>query len=224
MSRSPRRDTAAGDAPRAQTEDLVARCVAGDDAAKAAFIGEYGDLIQRAVAGKLAALGAQPPIRADVEDIRNDILARLLADDCAMLQRLRAPRSLNAWLVTVARNHVVDYLRKWSARMRAQERMIRQENRGAHCPAASTARSPAETAMAREAAAQLRQGIDALPAPERLVIELFFTQHLRYAEIADITGESINTVAARLRRAKAKLRRWIEAAETALCCGHEEPR
>ncbi len=185
--------------------DLVGRCVQGDDSAKAEFINEYGPVVRRAVARKLGTFSDLPPLRLDVEDLCGDIFARLLADDCRPLAALNNPRCIYAWLVAVSRNHVVDCIRKRSTRMRTHVAMV-QETEEAY------AASPAEEAMARESAGRVRAEVAALEPEDRLVIELFYLQGLRYAEIAELTSQNINTVGARIRRAKAKLRASLESA------------
>lgn len=181
---------------------LLARCVAGDDTAIAAFISRYSVVIQRVIANKLASMTDMPVIRGDVEDIRNELLARILADGCRMLVSLKDPRRINAWLVVVTRNYVVDYVRKWSSRMRAQISLAQEDG--------TVYQTPAEQAMERELASHIRKQIQALPAGERLVLELYYVQGLKYAEIAELTSRNINTIAAQLRRAKAKLRKLLE--------------
>ena len=158
-----------------------------------------------AIASKLSSMTDMPVLRSDVEDIRNEVLARLLADGCRMLAGLKNPQRINAWLVVVTRNYVVDYVRKWSSRMRAQIRLA-QEN-------GTVYQTPAEHAMERELASHIREQIQALPDSERLVIKLYYVHGLKYAEIAELISRNVNTVAAQLRRAKAKLRKLLEEGE-----------
>ncbi len=185
------------------TAALLARCMAGDDVARAVFITEYNDLIRGAVLRKLSAVGGLPAVRAEVDDISNEILMRLLSKNFRLLGSLKNPRCIHAWLVSVSRNYVMDYLRKNASRARVQKDLAREEA-GGYYP------SPEDAAMAAESAREVRAMVGALPPAERLAIELFFVQGLKYSEIAEVTGKNINTVAARLRRAKAKLRKMLE--------------
>ena len=50
----------------------------------------------------------------------------------------------------------------------------------------------------------------ALSGPDCLVLDLYYLHQLKYAEIADVLGHNINTVSARIRRAKTKLRALLE--------------
>lgn len=183
---------------------LIARCLDGDDAAKAEFINAYSEFVHRCVARKLASLSAHPPVRQDVEDIANDILVRLLEHDCAVLATIREHRSIHAWLLVVCGNFTIDYVRKWSRRMQMQIAMARE-------PAAEYTPTPAKAIAKDELRETLTGWLAALPDRERLVLELYYTHGKKYAEIAEITGQNINTVATNIRRARARLREVASA-------------
>lgn len=185
--------------------DLIRRCVAGDAEAQASFCAEYLPVIERAVAWKYKRYTGEPPVRSEVEDVRNDIMERLLARECAALRQLRSPRSIDAWLLTVAQNAVLDQLRKDSKRRRALE-AVAKETPKRYEGAADRG------ALRSEASERLTTGLRALSAPDRLVVELFYIHGLSYAEMADMLGENINTLSARLRRARVILKQLLDDA------------
>ena len=186
-----------------EVSELVRSCMAGDDVAKARFIGEYGELLRGAVARKLVLFSNGHPVVGDVEDIYGALLEKILARDFALLSGLREPLRINGWLVSIARNFVIDYVRKNASAMRAHIAIAHEERENRYP-------SPSEALVAQESAALVRERVAALPAADRLVIELYYIQDLKYSEISEITHQNINTVAARLRRAKAKLRKMFE--------------
>lgn len=186
-----------------ELRDLVCRCQKGDDQAQAHFYSVFSEFAKRAVAKRIAQLTDAIPYRSDVEDICNEVFAKVFRDNCRLLRQLRKPEALHAWLMTIAQNMAVDHLRKSSTRERVHDSAAREElNEPRH--------TPAEKAMAGETAAVLRRGLARLPDLDRLVLELYYLQGLTYAQIAEMTGQNINTASARLRRAKAKLRRLLE--------------
>lgn len=192
--------------PETPVAELVARCLNGDDQAKALFFAEYADLARRAVANKLAALGLLHTRRTEVADICHDLFVRLFANECRMLGRLHKPDSINSWLVTVAQNLTVDYARKWTRRARLDATMAAEEP-------AVVRETPAKYAISRERSRSLTRKMDELPPLDRLVLQMFFLEGMKYAEIAEITGLNINTVAAKLRRTKSKLRTMMTEEE-----------
>jgi RNA polymerase sigma factor (sigma-70 family) len=183
--------------------DLIVCCVRGDDRAQAFFYTEYVEVIRRTVVRKLQSLSIGPPLLSEVEDICNDIFTRIFADNCRVLSSVRTPGSIRAWLVTLARHNTVDYVRKWAGRGRLSAVEVREEHEvyGSDC---------GQQAMTGERDEVLSRCLSALSDEERLILNLFFMHGRKYVEIAEMTGRNVNTVSAKLRRAKAKLRRLLE--------------
>jgi len=191
----------------APPETLLRRCIAGDDAAKAHFFTEYRPLVARAIARKLAACG-HAGSGPEVEDLCHDLFLRLLSPPCPMLQRLHKPTALNAWLVTVAQNHAVDHIRREIRRGQIESSLAREE-------AAPYGEAPPRVMM-EEATALVRARLAELSDHERIILELFFLHGMKYTEIAEMMRMNINTVSARLRRGKLKLRKLFDNAAEGL--------
>lgn len=186
-----------------EVQELVARCIEGDDAARAALYNTYRGLVRRAVARKLS--WASPE---EIEDISSDVFLSLYADDCETLRRLRNPKSLKSLMAAMARNQAVDHIRRNASRSRMRDALAREDQGEYHPgPDAHVVEEERRCAMARLLAE--------IPDLDRLVVELFYIQGLKYAEIADALGMNINTVSTRLRRAKEKLRTRIEGSSYA---------
>lgn len=185
--------------------EIVQRCIAGDDAARATFILEFGDVVRRAVARKIAACDGAPALRGEVEDIGNDVLTRLLADDCRLLRTVRDPARIRGWLVTVAQRYCIDALRRRAGRERAEDGLRRETTHQA-----PLAPSPADLACRQERRERAREVLALLSYNDRLIMELYYFQGVKYADIASIMAININTVGARLHRAKSKLRKALE--------------
>lgn len=182
---------------------LVGLCIAGDAAAQAEFYTRFEPLVRRAVIRKLQAVHANPAVLGEVSDICNEIFARLLADDCAPLQRLQKPRAIEAWLMTIAQNHTITYLRRASNRPLGDQWQLHEEVE------AYTA-APDVPAIQEEQTQRIAHALASLPDQDRVVLDLFYLQGMKYTEIGDIMNLNINTVAARIRRAKVKLRQALD--------------
>lgn len=87
---------------------LIACCVRGDDRAQARFYWEFAGLVRYAVVRKLGAADAYDALRSDVDDMCNEVFARIFADDYRLLRGLHKPRFVQAWVMTIAQNHAVD--------------------------------------------------------------------------------------------------------------------
>ena len=108
--------------------------------------------------------------------------------------------------MVIARNYVFENARK-------RQREDRLHKTAPHEPAAAWthlssghATPPDVRAIRREEHENVRQMLESLTPREKLAIQLFFFDGLRYAEIAVVTQQNINTVAAQIRRAKVHLR------------------
>ena len=191
--------------------DLVERCLQGDDQAKAVFFSEYVNVVRCAVRRRLAGAPAATLLRSEIEDVCNDVFERLFRDNCQLFRKLRKPASIEAWLVTIAQNYTVDYLRKWSIRHpRTSDSQVSSAADGVRDEGGVYGQSSDQYAMAVEQTDIVRKCVASLTAEERLMVDLFFTHGLKHAEVAGAMGLNINTVSAKLRRTKIKLRRLLE--------------
>lgn len=179
-------------------EALLARCTQGDDAAKAAFYDEYHGLVQNAVRRKAVQAYAGQISIEDIADICHEVFERLFQNDCRAMGRLNEPAVIAAWLMTITRNHVVTYMRKRVVRDSTVSNVARE-------PEEQYPATPDQRAIQTERQKLLQDKLAELAPADRLVIELYYVQNLKYSEIADILGVNINTASARLRRAKIKL-------------------
>lgn len=182
-----------------QIASLIARCTKGDDNAKAEFISTYDGLVRRSVARKLQAAGCGSAFERDIEDICHDVYVRIFRNSCEALAKIREPRSINAWLMTVSQNHVNSYLRKFQVDHSVYESVARE-------PTEPYEAGPEGRAVESENLSILRHKMEALDVKDRLILQLYYVHNLKYAHIAETLSLNINTVASRLMRAKAKLR------------------
>lgn len=181
---------------------LVARCLSGDDAARAEFINVYDPVLQRAVHRRLNRYNPRGAFTSEAEDIRQEVYIKLFAQRCKALESVRNAHSLESWLVAVAQNHTVSYMRKRLVLDQAPETGV------AEAPAPYD-RNPDHTAIQQEAKARVQAAIDQLDPKDRLVLQLYYLYNQKYSEIAASLGMNINTVASRLMRAKEKLRELL---------------
>jgi len=134
---------------------------------------------------------------------------RTLAEDVTQETWLRAVREWRrtgvpdqpiAWLTTVARNILVSYYR--------QKRAALLESSAEDVLAAPDQRAATDSA---EMSAAVCNALGRLPADQAQVLEAFHFEDQRMSQIADSMGVSERAVEGRLRRARQRLRRELEA-------------
>jgi RNA polymerase sigma-70 factor (ECF subfamily) len=113
-----------------------------------------------------------------------------------------------AWLLSIARNLTIDYMRK---RQRAGlEPMNDDPEEGPVFEAVASTPSPYEVAAAHEEAATIAEALGRVPPAFREVLVLRFQEQMKLEEIATLTGVPLATVKSRLYRGVAALRPALE--------------
>jgi len=151
-------------------------------------------------------LRQQLPQRGDVEDLLQDVFCEFVP-----AQRALEPiGDATAWLFRVARNRLIDGARRHQTRSKT---MVEYDDEGVEAleellpdPCGGP-----EAHYARQALiAELERALEALPAAQR---EVFIAHELEghsFAELAERTGESINTLLARKHYAVRALRTRLQ--------------
>ncbi len=173
-----------GVSAREQDCDLVARIVAGDENALRDLYDLYGRRLY-GYALRLTCDGAM------AEDVIQDAL--VIAWRTA--GQYRGDARLLAWLLGIVHHRAMKELRRAARPIAPLE-----ENVAAAEP------SPEEQAQSRETGQWVRQGLQALSADHRAVLELVFYQGLSLNEVAEICRCPLGTVKSRLSSARKHLR------------------
>jgi RNA polymerase sigma-70 factor (ECF subfamily) len=137
--------------------------------------------------------------RARAEDVMQETFMK--AYDT--IDTLHDPRRLGAWLKSIAWNRSVDILR---AEKRADVRRTALEQQVAGDDTAPVL----EALTSHEERRALQDCLDALPPDKRAAVVGRFFAHLEYSELAQATGEKIDTVRIRVARALPELRACLE--------------
>jgi RNA polymerase sigma-70 factor, ECF subfamily len=182
----------------AGTADLLTRARAGESSAFCQLAAEHeGRLLQQAY-GLTRDLSAA-----------EDLVSETLVEAWRSFSRYNGTCRFSTWLFAILLHRQQKALRRARSRpiplatlpsVQADERRQAQEN----LPAAG--RSPADEAMCREAADNLRQAVEALPEKHQRVILLRFFEDASLPEIAALLDCSVGTVKSRLHYALEKLR------------------
>ncbi|MGB7296253.1 MAG: RNA polymerase sigma factor [Candidatus Aminicenantales bacterium] len=136
----------------------------------------------------------------EAEDLTQDIFLKLYG----VLPKYDFERNFTAWLLTMAKNHLIDTYRrtKWekSHRDEFEERFAAPE--GASGP---------ENGLNREADRKLIwENLNRLNAETRVAVILRDIQDKNYDEIAEIMGLPLGTVKSRINRGRLQLAKFLK--------------
>ncbi len=140
----------------------------------------------------------------DAEDLVQEAFVGALSN----LDGLGAVEDMVSWLFVTLRNKVRDRWRRRKTREKAGEVDVAEETISEIVAAAGF--DPADAYARAELSEQLADAIDELPAEQRIVIEAQVIDGFTFKEIAEMTGLSIDTLAARKRYAIKKLANSLE--------------
>lgn len=104
------------------------------------------------------------------------------------------------WIYSIARNTLVDHLRRKSGDVLLDERF--------RAPLATTP-SPEESVIINQTRAHFYNALEELSPEYRQVIEMRFLEEYSYEEIAEKLGRPLNTIKTQIRRARATICKMI---------------
>ena len=169
-------------------EILVKKTLSGDKAAFNQLVTKY----QTQVYGLAFNISRN---FSDAEDLAQEAFLRAYLS----LHQLREPAKFGNWLYRITQN----LCRRWLQKKMTHEEMaehIKMNEMNRRVP------MPDELTEARELQESVRNAIDELPKPERLVVTLYYMDGLTQRDIADFAGISESTVKRRLRSSRHKLK------------------
>jgi len=130
---------------------------------------------------------------ADTKDVLQSIFAKLAREP----GRLQNIRNVRAYLLRLAHNAAVDLMRRRSTREKYAEEFGRESD-----PVFQAASHPDDEGFRMALSDALRE----LPPDQRAVVHLRLWENLKFEEVADLLGISLNTAASRYRYGIDKLR------------------
>jgi RNA polymerase sigma-70 factor (ECF subfamily) len=194
----------------ADTELLLERAAAGDDASWGALLQRHHQRLGRMVAVRL---NSRLQGRVDSQDVLQEVFVQALAARDDYLERRPAPFFL--WLRGIAGNVLLTlHRRHLGTEMRDAAREIRLD-RGPMPEASSFALAawlvghdtrPSEAAVRAERRRRMQEALDLLAPLDREVLALRHYEQLQTAEVADVLGITPAAAGKRYLRALERLR------------------
>lgn len=168
------------------------------------------DIVERERARLRNFIRRRVPHAEDVEDILQDVFSELVEAN----RRLMPIEHVSAWLFRVARNRVIDWLRRKQPERLGDAAIV--DGHGASVPIEDLLQSdgagPEAEYARRRLIEELQQALDELPEEQRAVFVAHEIQGRSFKEIAAQSGINVNTLLARKRYAVLHLRERLQRA------------
>ena len=184
-------------------KQLVKNYLRGDELALEILIKKY----LKPIYGFVYAYIGDPYCAGDAEDIAQDVFVRVWRN----LKKFDQKKSFKTWVFSIAKNTAIDWLRKkrtvpFSAFENAQGESLFSRTLSDKRPLAD------ELSESANIAQTMRTTISGLLPKYQAVLSEYYDNGLNFREIAQKTGEPLNTVKSRHRRALLMLKKEIPEA------------
>ncbi|MEZ4648131.1 MAG: sigma-70 family RNA polymerase sigma factor [Candidatus Eisenbacteria bacterium] len=174
--------------------ELVERCLAGEEEAFRMLVERYD---RRVYATIYRLVGSE----ADARDLTQETFLRFFRS----LDRFDTSRSLTSWLLRIASNQTVDFLRKRRVETVSLDDVGEGEALDSLLQGPDWGDAPSDDRLAR-----LESLVSRLAPGYRIVLELRHSQGLHPGEIAEILDVAPATIRSRLHRAHRQLAGWLQ--------------
>ena len=190
---------------QAGDQALLQRCLEGNSSAWEEFLRRYRPVIERAVRFTFLRCVYRIP-HADVENVVQDLLARLYESDCRRLRSFQGRCPFAAWLKSLAVRITLNTIRDEKRRGRFGGGEIEDL---ALQPAADAgeAADPGE----REEIRRLDVVLDSLGAVQRTVLKMFYYDGLSYRQISASLGIPVQTLGSIITRGRARIKELLKS-------------
>ena len=140
----------------------------------------------------------------EAQDLAQEVLTRAFS----RWSSFRGQAQRETWIYTIARNVLFNSRRAQHTQKRHAETVPLAEE-GPLEPRDEGQASQLREVLAREHLALVRQAMDELPPQMRRCVQLYHDGGLKYRQIAEVLGISINTVKSQLHQARQQLERAV---------------
>lgn len=178
--------------------DLLQRCLAKQPGSWNDFVDRFLSLIYHVIHYTAHLRSARLPPE-DVEDIAAEVLLQIVADDYKVLRQFKGHASLATYLTVIARRICIHELNRRKA---VRDAIKNGEVRTPDEPLDDSPSAQRSMESLEEVEALLRK----LSGQDREIVRLFYLEGRSYEEISTELDVPVNTVGAKLTRARHKLR------------------
>lgn len=186
--------------------ELLSRMATMEPSSWERFMEGYGDMIYSHIVHTLRRRNFYVP-QEKVDDIVQDLFLKLIADDCRRLLTYSGRKgcSLSTWLRTVARNHVLEFIRSQKTYLSISE-FSPEQLHDMFKMFANTSDNPRRTVEKAEILRILDETLANLNHRERQVFQFYYRDEINGPDIARIIDTTPNNVNQMLSRIREKIK------------------
>jgi len=142
-------------------------------------------------------------------DDANDISQETFIKVWKHLKRFDTQRNFKTWVLTIARNTALDFLKKKSPLLFSRIEEGDNDLDAFLAPYVESPDLPDRILEKKHLKKNLEDSMQNIPPSYRTVLTLRYNENLKFREIADVLGEPIDTVKSKHRRGLLLLRKFI---------------
>jgi len=146
--------------------------------------------------------------RQDAEDLTQEVFVKVWRN----LKKFDQQKSFKIWIFSIAKNTALDFLKKKKAIPFSEFENEEGENMITET-LADLSPLPQELLEKADLAQRLNTAMEKLSSKYRMVLFLRYNDHFTFQEIAEIFGESLNTIKSRHQRAILILRKMLKVGD-----------
>ena len=173
-------------------QELVARCLAGDDAAYAELVTRHADFVY--------TIAARVVGESDAEDVAQETFVRAHA----ALASFRGDSKFTSWLYRIAVNRALTHAKRRGRRPEPTD--FGPDGEGPAAAVRDPAPDPSQLVLDEEFRRGVRRAVADLPPRYRAAVTLYYLEERDTNEVAEILGIPVGTLKTHLHRARAMLR------------------
>ena len=189
-------------------KELISSCLNKDTSSWSEFVLRFKPLVENAIRARLNRHNF-PHTVEDIKDIAQDILLGIWEQD--KLQSVRNEDKITGWLVIVAQNAAIDYIRRHKNLLRQSQTIRTEEGNEFDLTETLISNSdPLSETLDKELADTLDSALNALEPRAKLILKLNLLHNLSHKEIAGLIKIPLNTVSTIIRRSLLKLKELLK--------------
>ncbi len=176
-----------------QIERIIQECVQGKEGAWKMLVNSYSKKVFN-LAYQFAGS------YEEAEDLTQDIFFKLYNS----IEKYDFEKNFTAWLLTLARNHLIDQYRKTKWEKKSRDEF------NEHLLSADRDSSPEESVLTQESKKLVWESFNHLSSEIRMAIILRDIQGKKYEEIAEIMDLPLGTIKSRVNRGRLQLAKILK--------------